>query len=137
MKRAEHIKNGIKGLEGLSKSEGGEANAARKDTARQPPRSRGGRVRACACLSLRSDHKAQPPPASSRDGALQGEGSGAVGGSRRSPRERGIEASREGERVHSGAGGASWPRQVEPPNPTPVYFFLFWKGTSSSITTKF
>lgn len=65
IKRIAYIKDGRKGLVELLKRGGGEGSAGRKDTAQRPPRSRGGRVRACACLCVRSDDKAPPPPASS------------------------------------------------------------------------
>lgn len=66
MQRTAHIKGGRKDLEELFKRGGGEGNAARKNTEERPPRSRSGWVRACACLCVRSDDKAPPPPASFR-----------------------------------------------------------------------
>jgi hypothetical protein len=55
-----------KGPEQLFKRGGGEENAVSQATTGQPPQSRGGPVRACACRCVRVDDKAPLPSASSR-----------------------------------------------------------------------
>lgn len=66
LQSAAHLKDGRKGPEQLFKRGWGWGYTARKDTAQPLPRSRGGPVRACACLCVRCDDKAPLPSASSR-----------------------------------------------------------------------